>query len=154
MDFDPTRLLLLGSGNCPSYYPSGSKQQVPYIYMDATSINNAVTAMTPRPWWFPDPTTSIPNLSSAGVAMAYTLDANGNGVLDPGEELVSPDACQIISAGLDDIYGVTCTFSVGSPPGNRLYPTDATTYDTSTNRGDDDNVTNFCNKARLIDAKP
>lgn len=76
------------------------------------------------------------------------MDANGNGTFDTGEDFVNADSFQVISAGLDEAFGVTTGAAVSI---KRLYPT-GTNYEPG--GADDDNVANFCTKARLGDAKP
>ena len=66
---------------------------------------------------------------------------------DANESWANVDSFQLISAGTDGQYGN----SAGTAA--RLYPT-GTGYDLSPNQADDDNITNFCAKARLGDAKP
>ena len=102
----------------------------------------------------------------AGAAVPYWNDLSGNGHSEPktssNEEWVNPDSFQIIAPGGDGMYGVDPTLP--SPGlgltfvGARMYPTGVSERPQQTNptyqSEDDDSITNFCNKARLGDAKP
>ena len=118
---------------------------MPYVYYDAATITALTTPPLTSSWWLDG--TTVTGLSTAGVCTPYWLDAGGG--------LANPDSFQIICAGGDDIYGIvpTTAYTPMSPPQKRLYPS-GTNYDSSARRADDDNVTNFCSKVRLIDAKP
>jgi prepilin-type N-terminal cleavage/methylation domain-containing protein len=153
-NFDPARLVALNSTTtpwnlpapaqqCPSYIPQGSKNNVPYVYYDAATILYNVAFSPMQTWWFDG--SAVATLTTAGISMPYSADPS------PGGQIVNPESFQIVSAGGDDIYGVT-TFTGPFPP-QRFYPS-GTGYDFSSNLADDDNITSFCNKARLGDAKP
>jgi len=134
----------------------------PYVYFSANSYGTMpiLPSTQAYPTGFNLSTTALP-FPNAGTATPYWNDLNGNGltlsggVIDPNENYANPDSFQIISAGLDGKYG-----KLYSTPGTtipvRAYPTGGSTgnYDTSGDQADDDNVTNFCNKPRLGDAKP
>ncbi len=91
---------------------------------------------------------TIQIFQSAGVAVPYWNDSGPNpGLMEPTENFVNPDSFQIISAGMDGMYGNFAGTTV------RLFPT-GTNYDATMTLADDDNVTNFNAKARLADAKP
>ncbi len=177
-DFDRTRLVAVPASptRMPSYFPQGTKADdtgAPYIYWDSQSAPASGTVNPPYPlaatavmWNIAGPpmfnSVIFPN---AGPIRPYAFDANGNGrlsnpadttMLDPGDSWVNPDSFQIISAGLDGKYGALTATRADHP---RIYPTgtasdpmSATSYDVA--GADDDNVTNFCPKARLGDAKP
>ncbi len=167
----------------PSYFPQGpvppSSTAAPYLYWDAgtttTNTSGGTTTVTSNYGVFsyssspsvatvtlpvvfnyqntsgtPQTWSVYPN---AGFAIPYWQDANASAAPDSTENWVNPDSFQIISAGLDGIYGNGSI--TGVSPGNlvRLYPT-GTGYDLSNNLADDDNITNFNAKARLSDAKP
>ena len=95
----------------------------------------------------------------AGVAAPYWQDRNGNGRsnlqvdFDIQETWANPDSFQLIAAGGDGKYGQVGPMNSTDPYDAGLYPT-GTRYDTSSSEADDDNVTNFSNKARLGDDKP
>jgi hypothetical protein len=93
--------------------------------------------------------------SNMGVAAPYWNDTNGNGHTnvnpdDNNEDWANPESFQIIACGMDGKYG-NAALVLGTAVA-RLYPT-GTFYDT-VDLADDDNVTNFCDSARLEDAKP
>jgi hypothetical protein len=131
---------MLPALQCASYYAQGSKNQIPYVYFDAgTYASGSYSFASPLTW---NATTVIGQTS--GVASVYANDVNKNGVYDMGiDDWVNPDSIQIIGAGLDEKYGTTAT--------GRLYPT-GLGYDPA--GADEDNVANFCIKARLGDARP
>jgi prepilin-type N-terminal cleavage/methylation domain-containing protein len=169
-NFDPTRMWQVaftggGGGSAmisptsgtplvASYYPQGtvppSSSAAPYLYFDSGSYGTLPV---------PNSTEAVPSnfnsstqiFSNAGVAVPYWSDLNGNGrtdlMADANESWANVDSFQLISAGTDGQYGN----SAGTAA--RLYPT-GTGYDLSPNQADDDNITNFCAKARLGDAKP
>ena len=71
------------------------------------------------------------------------------------------ESYQLISAGLDDLYGSTVIKNSHILDTLRLYPKGAAADPMLTNPigydldgADDDNVTNFCKKSRLGDDKP
>ena len=174
-DFDKARLAAVGPGTIPSYFPQGTKADAtgaPYIYWDYQSLPMygpsgpiAPHPVNPAMWNVVTAAVPVIPFPNAGGIRPYALDANGNGrlsdpadttKLDPGDGWVNPDSFQIISAGMDGKYG-----SLAAAPADpaRIYPTGASTdimsaasYDIA--GGDDDNVTNFCPKARLGDSKP
>jgi prepilin-type N-terminal cleavage/methylation domain-containing protein len=177
-DFDKSRLAAVGTGPVivPSYFPQGTKADAtgaPYLYWDSQSLPMGGVGgplppfpLNPMMWnvLFP-PTMPAVLFPNAGGVRPYALDANGNGrlsdpadttKLDPGDGWVNPDSFQIISAGMDGKYGSLA--AVRTDPA-RIYPTGTSTDITSAASydlagADDDNVTNFCPKARLGDAKP
>ncbi len=159
------------------YFPQGSvppsSNAAPYVYWDAgaTTVTTAgaTTTVTSNYGSFlfntPAPPVTLPVIfnrqnasatpashqifTNAGFAVPYWNDIGVTlGKLESTENWVNPDSFQIICAGQDGIYG--------NGNGTRLYPTGGAlgNYDTSNNLGDDDNITNFCGKARLGDAKP
>ncbi len=140
-DFDPTRLVSYNSTGgatpktAPSYFPQGVRNKAPYVYFDPSQYGNQID-------WDVNGSTYA-NVSDGGVANVYWNDINNNGTKDTGtEDWCNPETFQIIAPGLDGTFGT----STGNP---RLYPGGA-----GYSKGDNDNVTNFCNKARLEDAKP
>jgi prepilin-type N-terminal cleavage/methylation domain-containing protein len=153
-NFDPTRLVIIdstvtpwtGTGTeCASYFPQGSKKNVPYVYYDSATIMSLLT-ISPLLYWFDSSTAKSLNTGvlNAGICEPYSLDLGGG--------LANPDSFQIISAGTDDLYGVFA-INTSNPPPQRFYPS-GKGYDLPPSLADDDNVTNFCTKARLGDAKP
>jgi prepilin-type N-terminal cleavage/methylation domain-containing protein len=166
--FDPTRLwqvtsVMNGVGSAvisptstttvASYFPQGlvppASNAAPYLYWEAGSYGTPPTIPTTQaaPTGF---NTSTLQIFAQGVAVPYWSDLNGNGstmtMADVNENWVNFDSYQLISAGSDGLYG-------GNTLVFRAYPT-GTNYDGPPNQADDDNITNFCNKARLGDAKP
>lgn len=167
----------------PSYFPSGVKAQsspaatlvaespynvwssggAPYLYWDASAYETAAPVLNmteAQPRLFNTSTLGAP-FQNAGVAAPYWLDTNGNGSTkqmadfsgtQPNESWVNPESFQIIACGTDGKYGVEAALVPGMTNA-RLYPT-GTYYDSSSDVADDDNVTNFCTKARLGDARP
>ncbi len=124
------------------YVPAGG-QGVPFVYYDYRAYT--IAAANPQPV---SPARFAFNPSS-GEAQPYALDANNNGVVDvaPGADTwANADSFQIISAGQDGNFGAAV--ATASP---KLFPR-GTNYDTA--GADDDNVTNFNDKASLEDAKP
>jgi hypothetical protein len=117
------------------------------VYFDATTFSDSTnyfyTPANPCSW---DSLNSIGK--AAGFAAVYVNDVDGSGSFaNPPDDWANPESFQLISAGLDDKYGVAA-----STPAPRLYPA-GLNYDT-VDLADDDNVTNFCDSARLEDAKP
>jgi prepilin-type N-terminal cleavage/methylation domain-containing protein len=178
-EFDKARLSQITSVPTPpagtatgfSYFPQGIKTDVngaPYLYwsagpntttvsgMKTTTINTfgqVVVDTMPTP-----PTATVtPNLfnasanrhftANASTASPYWYDSGNTTVTDPNETWSNADSFQIIAPGGDGKYGNDTGTLV------RLYPT-GTNYDLSADLADDDNVTNFCPRARLGDAKP
>ena len=167
-DFDQTRLIARVVDTAASYFPAGAKVNTtpgspyplwssgsgPYLYWDAG--NYGIAAVPDSAPSSGDGATAIPTFfnsspllfADAGVSVPYWHDTNGNRTSDDSTDTndtwVSPDSFQLIAAGLDGKYG-----NVGTS--ERLYPT-GFGYDAEGT--DDDNITNFSEKARLGDAKP
>jgi prepilin-type N-terminal cleavage/methylation domain-containing protein len=149
--FDPTRLATvpLNPASVPSYFPQGSKTDdsgAPYVYWD--SGNYTPYGVLPALMW------NITDMMS-GVTTHFT---NAGGMRPYGDETkmdwANSDSFQIIAAGPDAKYGV---FPGTKNDPIKLYPSgngnpNPPGYDVAGT--DDDNVTNFCAKARLGDAKP
>ena len=94
---------------------------------------------------------TAPGLSNAGPAVFYGFDGEPNGPYSSTSETwANPDSFQIISAGLDGKYGRATDAHAHGSVRSSIRP--ARTYDVA--GADDDNVTNFCPKSRLGDAKP
>ncbi len=149
--FDKTRLIDTSTGNvamptAPTgrlvYVPQGG-QNVPYVYFDyraySTGGNGTVAPASPATF---APTTS------SGTAAPYVLRTQP----DPGSGATSVqttdlwangDSFQIISAGQDGVFTTAAT------SGLRIYPRG---YNYTVE--DNDNVSNFCDKPSLEDAKP
>ena len=84
---------------------------------------------------------------TSGTAVPYAFDQNNNGTFVVADDSWANDkSFQIISAGLDGVYGVA-----GQPPAVKFYPK-GTGYDPGGT--DSDNTTNFCDRSILDDAKP
>lgn len=162
-DFDQSRLDSVRSvsnwnptATMYSYFPPRAKvgsDGAPYLYFEARFCeSNRPGVSTPpagQPRWMFN-IASARHFENAGTGIYYAHDLNGNGTFDTDEKFVNPESFQIVSAGMDGKYGDA---NIDGMAPARLYPT-GTFYDTSTNLADDDNVTNFCDSARLIDAKP
>jgi prepilin-type N-terminal cleavage/methylation domain-containing protein len=89
--------------------------------------------------------------NGTGNVMPYIFDVNNSGTLNVGDTFCKPSSFQIISAGQDGSFG-----QITTPSNGRLYPT-GYNYDApppAGGSGDDDNVTNFCEKNALESAKP
>ncbi len=97
---------------------------------------------------FGNPAISIVISSGSGYLSPYFADANNNGSIDLGEGFAKPTSFQIISAGQDGIFG---TSNATNASYFRLYPI-GVGYDSS--GGDNDNITNFCERNNLDAAKP
>ncbi len=182
--FDPTRLwqvastagatAIISPTSTPvaSYFPQGlvppSSSAAPYLYWEpgtitvnvaggttTTSSNygkvavTGTTAVVTPTVSFNNPAApySLQIFTNAGLPVPYWLDVANAGTTDPTENWANMDSFQIISTGMDGQYGNLAGTAA------RLYPT-GTGYDTPPNQADDDNITNFCAKARLGDAKP
>ena len=90
--------------------------------------------------------------NGTGNVMPYVFDVNNSGTLNAGDTFCKPASFQIISAGQDGAFGTIHH----SDQYGRLYPT-GINYDLpppNGGNGDDDNVTNFCEKSSLDAAKP
>lgn len=145
-DFPTTQLVTYHTGppitgECQSYFPSGSKKKIPVVFFDAPRI--APTNAMGLTFDFG----SVGGTSEAGVAAPYLIDNDGDNTPD---NIANPDSVQIIAAGLDDRYG---TNTAGGGGATRIFPS-GFGYEGPPSQGDDDNVANFATKARLIDAKP
>jgi prepilin-type N-terminal cleavage/methylation domain-containing protein len=175
-DFDPSRLAHVSNSLTPalfdpntkrpypSYFPQGSPTDdtgAPYVYFSADTYgvvnpDPPPMAQARRVFNFDDMSAHRLIFTNAGYAVPYGHDLNHNNVFDPEENWVNPDSFQIVSAGSDNKYGATVN-AAGMPITRtspaRLYPT-GTNYDTSPEAVEDDNVTNFCENARLGDARP
>ncbi len=86
----------------------------------------------------------------------YFADVNGNGTIELGETFCKPQSFQIISAGQDGQVFGTSTSGLGSatvPSGEtyRLFPI-GVGYDPAGT--DNDNLTNFNERASLDAARP
>lgn len=167
------------SNTVPVYQPVSGKNQ-PYYYFAARDYIWHVIGRGNPP---PDPPTNYPGQVWPVPYLTWpTWDANSNGALDAsstGPELftdtngnlvlasfnalcANPKTFQIISAGLDGDFGaipktttIKTAVKISSTPGYfiywKSYP-DGKGYDS--NGADDDNITNFCEKNGLGDAKP
>jgi hypothetical protein len=140
-EFDQTRLKNINISSVmstyPSYMPAGLKQDIPYVYIDSSKYG---MLSTPYYW---DGNGSTVATTNAGYVTPYIHDVNQNSTLDVGtENFVNLESYQVIACGLDEKYGNATGAS------QRLYPTGL-----AYGPADDDNVTNFCTKSRLIDAK-
>ena len=155
-----------------SYFPQGvtaGANGAPYVYFDANfyAAQEAVDPpMFPRMMFNDKDETharyqTFPN---AGPAQQYAFDQNGNGTIDSNEGWANPESFQIIACGTDGKFANPALDASGNSVINgntqmRLYPT-GTGYDgritgvVSQTLYDDDNVTNFCSKARLGDDLP
>jgi hypothetical protein len=161
-EFDQGRLLTIRVNKMPSYFPRGAKVTTtaaapyakwslgagPYVYWDAASYASPITgAAVTDPLAFNANTSDFPEYyAGPGTAVPYWNDVNNNRAADTNETWANPDSFQIIATGLDGKYGLA-----GLPPQPRLYPT-GFQYDPAGT--DDDNVSNFCDRARMGDAKP
>ncbi len=115
---------------------------------------------------YPNATSYAPSYqlsNGTGYVMPYVFDVNNSGTFNVGDTFCKPSSFQIISAGQDGSFGTIVqpgTVSInGIEPAaiaSRLYPT-GLNYDpppTAGGSGDDDNITNFCEKSSLDAAKP
>jgi len=150
-DFDKARLKNLnpsGAVNAMSYVPPGVKNNAPYLYFETGAFSPTYAA----PYSFDaasylfDPV-SGGKIVSAGVATVYCRDVdNNNTAAFPPDEWMNLESYQIVSSGMDGIYGNSAAAASW-----HLYPAG---IGYSPDLSEDDNVTNFCDKARLGDAKP
>lgn len=112
-EFDKTRLRDADQDGFPEYYPPDSEQ--PYVYLQADSYETVATT---------------PVAISTGVAVQPYRTETG---------FAEPEGFQIISAGLDNVYGAS----------GGVYPTALGYQD-----ADRDNITNFSEGKTLEDATP
>jgi prepilin-type N-terminal cleavage/methylation domain-containing protein len=150
---------VLGSGsrivNVPFYGMSPADTGGPIV---ANPFNAGTTPSLPVP------AIDVPTIGQIfpekGIAVAYWNDLNNNSHgwtmaagVDIGEDWVNPDSFQIIAPGGDGNYGSKLATNYS---GARMYPigTIETSKSAFAQSQDEDNVTNFCQKARLEDAKP
>lgn len=145
-----------------SYFPAGVKANAagaPYLYWDSGNYGvlpaNQDLAAADRKQQFNTSKVDGIVFANAGVANIYANDANGDSNIQlPNETWANPETFQLIASGMDGKYGVKDTDALNQlRPKARLYPT-GIAYDMSVDLADDDNVTNFANKAKLVDAKP
>jgi len=174
-DFDRSRLAVVPSSGATllnqSYFPAGIKADAsgaPYLYWDAsttTIVGSTTTSrfgtvvVTGANAAVTQPLTPVASLSrfndsggtviftNAGTAAPYWNDTVSPGTTEAAENFANFDSFQLIASGMDGKYGAATSALI------RLYPT-GTGYDLTKDLADDDNVTNFCNKARLGDMKP
>ncbi len=161
-EFDPTRLVRVDYNGTvdptlaiiPSYFPQGVKADAsgaPYVYFDAGSYGTLhPNPPTSNRLQFNTSNIDVQIFTNAGTAIPYALDSNNNQVLDLTDGWANPESFQIIASGMDGKYGVQNDLAKAKA---RVYPY-GQGYDLSTNRADDDNVTNFCNASRLGDNLP
>jgi hypothetical protein len=118
----------------------GDAGQQPYVYFDARTYllqnNTRINVYAYSP--------------TSGVAAPYFSDKNGDGKAGPGEGQ-QPDSFQLVSAGLDGVYG-TANVNTAQTTG-RFFPV-GLGYDPPTTSADDDNVVNFTQERNLGAAKP
>ena len=164
-EFDQGRLcakVVRNPPHGPAYFPRGAKITTsagtpnpiwtsgagPYVYWDAASYASPIMgAAVTDPLAFSANTANFPEVyAGPGTAVPYWNDVNNNRAADTNETWANPDSFQIIATGLDGKYGLS-----GLPPQPRLYPT-GFQYDPAGT--DDDNVSNFCDRARVGAAKP
>jgi type II secretory pathway pseudopilin PulG len=146
--FDKTRLVLAatpatvaGPTTQPGqmwYLPQGG-QTAPFVFFDNRSYSTAASGTNP-----PSAAMQFSNAAFGGsIAQPYALDVNNNRSLDAADTWANANSIQIISAGQDGNFGT------GSGP--KLYPA-GIGYDST--GADNDNNSNFCDKASLEDAMP
>jgi prepilin-type N-terminal cleavage/methylation domain-containing protein len=163
----------------PQYYVPSGGQNIPYVYFDSRAYRINAGSPTTVAYYAPTasnfavpyaldvngnrrldtvegfsdvaqslsttPATTQPANQTFDATETFT-DSGGNSLLDfSSDTWANPDSFQIISAGQDGQF--SSPFMVNARV--RLYPTGAG-YDTE----DNDNVTNFSDKASLEDAKP
>jgi prepilin-type N-terminal cleavage/methylation domain-containing protein len=164
--FDPGRLVVLPptapATQCASYYAQGSKTKIPYVYFDAGKYGSVIwpimsPLMPPPVYW----DATIIGQQFAGVAAPYANDVNKTGVFDSPDDWVNSDSFQIIGPGLDEKFGSTAAINSNIATTVRLYPAGNPANASLPNPigydpggADDDNVANFCVRARLGDARP
>ena len=146
-----TQRLMLVNDPFPVYAPEG--QNEPYAYFDSRTYNKVIYNLAGNP--VPNNYTMAAFVDTKGTAVPYKSDQNNPNFLTtdwhPGRAFyfANRDTFQIISAGLDTIYG-----GVPAPVGDqwtwtlRQFP-NGTGY----HPGDRDNITNFSDGA-LSDRLP
>ncbi|MGE0697130.1 MAG: prepilin-type N-terminal cleavage/methylation domain-containing protein [Pirellulales bacterium] len=139
-EFDVNRLVPLTAGTHPSYVPPGSKNNAPYVYFDGAWLTQRFNATQDIPW---DPSPYVTE-GTPGLVRAYYTDTNNDKMVTLGtDQFINMDSCQLIAPGLDGKYS---SLAATAYP---LYPL-GTPFDLTY----DDNIANFCERARLGDAKP
>lgn len=149
--FDKTRLLIADTTNVATsatqpgqmvYVPQGG-QNIPFCYFDYRSYSTVTTAQPASSRQYPDP--SVVTNSPNGYAQPYALDVDNSGTVVLGtDSWANADSFQIISAGQDGHFGAMLASTTP-----KLFPR-GLNYATE----DNDNVTNFSDKASLEDARP
>ena len=123
------------AANYPSPFVVGSSSDVAIVYGTGTGVSTLDQV---------EATNIQTDLSGSLTGTGGVATATG------GEGFAKVQSFQIISAGQDGDFG----YNGGTPPtGGRLFPT-GINYDPAPTSADDDNVTNFCDKSNLGDAKP
>ncbi len=145
-EFDAGRMNPPSGAIYPSYYPQGVKNLAPYVYFDGTFLNNHFASGTAAVW-------SPPPAMAAGDVYAYLTDTNNDNQATLGtDEFINRDSFQLIATGQDGKYSTPGTANL------TLYPA-GTMFDTMGNPRPpdpayDDNLSNFCERARMGDARP
>ncbi|HTU24075.1 MAG TPA: prepilin-type N-terminal cleavage/methylation domain-containing protein [Pirellulales bacterium] len=161
------QLMWADGGSPPNWYVGYSAPQaavgsspgyggIAFASTTATTSQNPVWLSGSRYTW-------LQLFNGTGYVMPYVFDTNNLGILGYNQGVqdtfCKPTSFQIISAGQDGCFGTLGSASgltVNSPYNGRLYPT-GYNYDlppTAGGSGDDDNVTNFCEKSTLDAARP
>jgi type II secretory pathway pseudopilin PulG len=156
--FDKSRLVSLPSGGAggapyPSYVPQGVKSRAPYVYFDSIKLGDYANSWAWNPSVAYDPSTGA-FITTAGIVLPYVTDADNNKQFGyPPDESVNVDGFQLIATGMDGKY--SSNLASGDRP---FYPlgqaVDASNNLKPLDPAYDDNIANFCERARLSDAKP
>jgi prepilin-type N-terminal cleavage/methylation domain-containing protein len=163
--FDQGRLMPLNFSSTvtyPSYIPAGIKTKAPYIYFDPVIVANPSLVKnfdTGNIW---DPEKSSKLRPTVGLVRPSWIDTNGDGVINSagnGDEYANSESFQIIAAGMD---GKFSSLDPNGPSGmddyQPFYP-NGTFFNNNMplsviDTAYDDNISNFCDRARMGDARP
>lgn len=152
--FDPDPVNPSGGDTLvPMVYMAPGSESTPYLYYDYRIYTTTYNAVLGTPGnnanafrWPPayDPWQTTFAGAMATFAVPYALDVDKSRTVTNGDSWINPDSFQIIAAGQDGLFGPLTTNALV-----RLYPT-AVQY----TEADYDNVTNFCERNNLEDARP
>ncbi len=173
-DFDQSRLVNLNYPNTayqlyPSYIPAGVKTKAPYIYFDPVLISSPIVDWNFNTANIYDPERSTSLRTTIGLVRPFWIDSDGDGIIQKPvppntpsvDQCANSDSFQIIAAGMDGKFSnLDPTGPAGTPLDDYqpFYP-NGTIFNNNTvltviDTAYDDNISNFCEKARMGDAKP
>ncbi len=167
-DFDQSRLVSLNPSSpvqqFPSYIPAGVKTNAPYIYFDPVVVADASSVKNVDTSGIYNPDTSVNLRTTVGIVRPFWVDGDAdNAITAPpttNDQYANSDSFQIIAAGMDGRFSsLDPNGPLGAPDDYQPFYPNGTIFNSNTvlptiDTAYDDNVSNFCDRARMGDARP